>query len=43
MKKDKNKFYGCFVGLAVGDALGAPLEFTQPGSFEPITDMIEAG
>ena len=43
MKRDKDKFYGCFVGLAVGDALGAPLEFTRPGSFEPITDMIEGG
>lgn len=43
MKKNKNRFYGCLIGLAVGDAVGAPLEFTQPGSFEPITDMIEDG
>jgi ADP-ribosyl-[dinitrogen reductase] hydrolase len=43
MKKDKNKFYGCFAGLAVGDALGAPVEFFPPGSFKPITDMVEGG
>jgi ADP-ribosyl-[dinitrogen reductase] hydrolase len=26
-----------FVGLAVGDALGAPVEFKEPGEFEPVT------
>jgi hypothetical protein len=31
------------LGLAVGDALGTSLEFTRPGSFEPITDMIGGG
>ncbi len=34
---------GCLLGLAVGDALGAPLEFHPAGSFEPIQDMIEGG
>ena len=43
MKRNRNKFYGCFIGLAVGDAVGAPLEFTQPGSFAPITDMVCGG
>jgi ADP-ribosyl-[dinitrogen reductase] hydrolase len=26
------------VGLAIGDALGAPVEFKEPGEFEPVTD-----
>ncbi len=28
---------GCFLGLAIGDALGVPAEFKQVGEFEPIT------
>jgi len=31
------------MGLAVGDALGAPLEFHPPGTFEPIEDMVDGG
>ena len=27
---------GVFIGLAVGDALGAAIEFKSPGSFEPV-------
>lgn len=34
---------GALVGLAVGDALGATLEFTKAGAFEPITDMVGGG
>lgn len=26
-----------FLGLAIGDALGAPVEFKEPGEFEPVT------
>ena len=26
------------VGLAIGDALGAPVEFKEPGQFKPVTD-----
>jgi ADP-ribosylglycohydrolase len=37
------RFLGCLVGLAVGDALGAPLEFHPPGTFEPIRDMVSGG
>jgi hypothetical protein len=29
---------GCLIGLAVGDALGAAVEFRSPGSFEPVSD-----
>jgi len=28
---------GCLIGLAVGDALGAAIEFQSPGSFSPVT------
>ena len=34
---------GCLIGLAVGDALGAAVEFRQPGSFEPVTGYRAGG
>ena len=34
---------GALLGLAVGDALGAPLEFMHPGTFEPVTEMMGGG
>lgn len=34
---------GALLGLAVGDALGAPVEFTARGSFPPVTDMQAGG
>jgi ADP-ribosylglycohydrolase len=34
------RYRGCLLGLAVGDALGAPLEFRRPGSFTPIDDQV---
>jgi ADP-ribosylglycohydrolase len=34
---------GCLLGLATGDALGTTLEFTRPGSFKPMTDMVGDG
>lgn len=34
---------GCFIGLAVGDALGAPVEFQARGTFDPVTDMRSGG
>ena len=37
------RFRGCLLGLAVGDAVGATLEFQQRGSFPPISDMIGGG
>jgi ADP-ribosyl-[dinitrogen reductase] hydrolase len=42
-KKDPNRCLGSFIGLAVGDAVGAPLEFSPRGTFKPIEDMIEGG
>lgn len=34
---------GCLQGLAIGDALGAAVEFSPPGSFDPVTDMRGGG
>jgi ADP-ribosyl-[dinitrogen reductase] hydrolase len=39
----KSRYRGSLLGLAVGDALGTTLEFSAPGSFEPISDMIGGG
>ena len=38
-----DRVYGSLIGLAVGDAMGAPLEFKSPGSFEPVNDMMGDG
>ena len=34
---------GALLGLAVGDALGAPLEFRPPGTFAPLREMTGGG
>lgn len=39
----EDRYIGTLAGLAVGDALGTTLEFTTPGKFEPITDMVGGG
>ncbi len=39
----RSRFRGCLLGLAVGDALGTSLEFSPPGSFSPLTDMVGGG
>ncbi len=39
----RDRFRGCLLGLAVGDALGTTLEFKDPGSFEPIDDIVGGG
>lgn len=38
-----DRYRGCLLGLAAGDALGTTLEFEQPGSFTPLTDMAGGG
>jgi ADP-ribosyl-[dinitrogen reductase] hydrolase len=38
-----DRFAGALLGLAAGDALGTTLEFEQPGSFEPINDIVGGG
>jgi len=42
---DDDRFRGCLVGLAIGDALGTTLEFADPKAttFTPIKDMIGGG
>ena len=39
----RDRFRGCLMGLAAGDALGTTLEFSPPGSFDPIDDMVGGG
>ena len=34
---------GCLLGLAIGDALGAAVEFQSPGSFEPVVGYRAGG
>ena len=38
-----SRFRGSLIGLAVGDALGAPVEFEPRGSFPPITGLRGGG
>ena len=38
-----DRYRGCLLGLAAGDALGTTLEFRRPGTFEPIDDMVGGG
>ena len=38
-----NRQRGCLYGLAVGDALGAAVEFKRPGTFEPVTGYRDGG
>ncbi|MDH6348128.1 MULTISPECIES: ADP-ribosylglycohydrolase family protein [Brevibacillus] len=39
----RERYAGSLLGLAIGDALGATLEFRKPGTFEPLTEMIGGG
>jgi ADP-ribosylglycohydrolase len=34
---------GALLGLAIGDALGAAVEFSRPGTFEPVTGYRDGG
>lgn len=38
-----DRYRGCLLGLAVGDAVGTTLEFRPRGSFEPVRDMVGGG
>ena len=39
----KDRSRGALIGLAVGDALGAAVEFRAPGSFAPVTGYRSGG
>jgi ADP-ribosylglycohydrolase len=41
--KELDRFRGCLLGLAVGDAVGTTVEFEPRGSFLPLTDMTGGG
>ena len=38
-----DRFRGCLLGLASGDAVGTTVEFRPRGSFDPLTDMVGGG
>jgi ADP-ribosyl-[dinitrogen reductase] hydrolase len=38
-----DRYCGCLLGLAVGDAIGAAVEFQPRGTFPPVTDMLGGG
>ena len=38
-----DRYRGALLGLAVGDAVGTSVEFSRPGTFEPVTDMTGGG
>jgi ADP-ribosyl-[dinitrogen reductase] hydrolase len=39
----RDRFRGALLGLAVGDAVGTTVEFSTPGTFEPVRDMVGGG
>jgi ADP-ribosyl-[dinitrogen reductase] hydrolase len=41
--KQQTQFRGALLGLAIGDAIGTTLEFSFPGSFAQIDDMVGGG
>jgi ADP-ribosyl-[dinitrogen reductase] hydrolase len=43
MPGERDRAIGALVGLAVGDALGATLEFQARDSYPPLTDMVGGG
>ena len=43
MMATQNRFRGCLLGLACGDAVGTTVEFKARGTFEPVTDMVGGG
>lgn len=38
-----DRYRGCLLGLAAGDALGTTLEFRRPGTFQPIAGIVGGG
>lgn len=42
MKKEQDRYLGCLMGLAVGDALGAPVEFLSLSEIKGVTGRMES-
>lgn len=40
---ERDRCRGCLLGLAVGDSIGAAVEFKAPGTFEPVTGYRAGG
>lgn len=43
MNAECERYLGCLLGLACGDAVGTTVEFSPRGSFSPVTDMTGGG
>ena len=43
MTEDENRVTGCMLGLAIGDAMGAPVEFMPRDTFEPVSGFRGGG
>lgn len=39
----RSRFRGALLGLAIGDALAAAVQFARPGSFAPVRDLLGGG
>ncbi len=39
----EDRYAGCLLGLAAGDAVGTAVEFRPPGTFAPVTDLTGGG
>lgn len=42
-KSVEDRFFGCLLGLACGDAVGTTVEFRPRGTFAPVRDMVGGG
>ncbi len=42
-EQTQDRFRGCLLGLACGDAIGTTVEFLPRGTFPPLTDMVGGG
>ena len=43
MTTTQDRYRGCLMGLAAGDAVGTTVEFSPPGTFTPVTGMAGGG
>ena len=39
----RERYLGTLLGLALGDALGAPTQYRRPGTFTPVADLLGGG